>query len=424
MAVVSQPPGAGAAAGRDAALIGRAVAKHVESHAERSAAPSAVPRRLRLCFVAPNGFGALTGNATEHTGGIERQTSLWARWFAGRGHDVQIVTWDVGQRDGERIAGVTARKLCRSDAGLPGLRYFHPRWTSLVAALNAADADVYVYMNGDSKLGQMALWCGRRRKPLAYYVSSNRSIDPSLPGIVAREKPLYRFGLRRADCILVQTAWQQRRLLEFCGRSSIVVGMPCDEVATEAATAAKRVEPGNPMVLWVGRISPEKRFEWLLELAAGCPDVRFEVAGAPNKASGYAEALWRRAATLPNLTLHGRVAEPAAMAGLYRRAALLCCTSSSEGFPNTFLEAWSHGVPVVTTFDPDGLVAERGLGAVATDVPGLAAAMRNLLASPEAYERCSRNARSHYRRHHRPDHVLGHVERLFGELVSRCWAVN
>lgn len=61
-----------------------------------------------------------------------------------------------------------------------------------------------------------------------------------------------------------------------------------------------------------------------------------------------------RARSLSNVRLHGRIAERAALAELYRGAALLCCTSSLEGFPNTFLEAWSHGLPVVTTSTPTG----------------------------------------------------------------------
>jgi glycosyltransferase involved in cell wall biosynthesis len=47
-------------------------------------------------------------------------------------------------------------------------------------------------------------------------------------------------------------------------------------------------------------------------------------------------------------------------------AVALVSTSSFEGMPNTFLEAWSQGVPVLTlSFDPDGVVRGRGLGVAA-----------------------------------------------------------
>jgi glycosyltransferase involved in cell wall biosynthesis len=41
-------------------------------------------------------------------------------------------------------------------------------------------------------------------------------------------------------------------------------------------------------------------------------------------------------------------------------------TSRLEGMPNVFLEAWARGVPVLSLeFDPDGVVAGRGLGIAA-----------------------------------------------------------
>ena len=67
--------------------------------------------------------------------------------------------------------------------------------------------------------------------------------------------------------------------------------------------------------------------------------------------------LLAEARTLPNLVLHGAVPRER-MAAMYGGAALLLCTSRYEGFPNTFIEAWSLGIPVVSTIDPDGLIAE------------------------------------------------------------------
>ena len=44
-------------------------------------------------------------------------------------------------------------------------------------------------------------------------------------------------------------------------------------------------------------------------------------------------------------------------------AAILLSTSDQEGFPNTFLEAWSAGTPVVSLkIDPDRIIEQMGLG--------------------------------------------------------------
>jgi glycosyltransferase involved in cell wall biosynthesis len=360
--------------------------------ADTGAAPG---RRLRVCFVAHNAFGALTGRASGHSGGVERQSSLWARWFAGRGHDVRLVTWDAGQEAGTRVAGVSVLKLCRKDEGMPGLRFFHPRWTSLVRALDRADADVYHYMSHDAVLGQLALWCRRNHRALTYYVSS-----------------------RTADRVMVQTRWQQSMLREHFRVDSTPLPMPCEEPVPAPSEPSEMRHEAGTRVLWVGRYSKEKRLEWLFDLARTCPDLHFDVAGAANESDAYAEALTRQGRSLPNVTLHGRVSDPATLAGLYRKATVLCCTSAHEGFPNTFLEAWSHGVPVVTTFDPDGIVARLELGAAADDVSGLARGVRGLLESRDRLVRTSQNARRYYVENHRPASVLPTIERVF--LDAAC----
>ncbi len=106
------------------------------------------------------------------------------------------------------------------------------------------------------------------------------------------------------------------------------------------------------------------------------------------------------------------------MPEFYRKASVLCCTSDFEGFPNTFLEAWSWGLPVVSTFDPDGLIIDRGLGQVAKDVGGLAAGIRALLDSPERWARASQSARDYYRENHDADKAMPRFEQVFLDAVN------
>ena len=73
------------------------------------------------------------------------------------------------------------------------------------------------------------------------------------------------------------------------------------------------------------------------------------------------------AARLPNVTMLGAV-RYAETGSLFDRAKIFLNTSSIEGFPNTFLQAWIRGVPVVTFFDPDSLVQRLSLGRAANSV--------------------------------------------------------
>jgi glycosyltransferase involved in cell wall biosynthesis len=371
-----------------------------------------------ICIVSHAAYGAMTGGRDGHAGGVERQTSMTARWLAARGHDVSLVVWGEGQPHDERVDGVRVIKLCRQADGLPGLRFVHPRWTSLWRALGRAGAEVYYHNCAEAVTGQVALWCRRHARPFVYSVASDPECDPKLPMLAhARERVLFRHGLRRAARILVQTHAQQQSLLRGFGLRGTVLPMPC-EGPSDQDFIPPELGDGRPRVVWVGRLSAEKRLEWLIAIAALMPEVAFEVAGAAMAGDAELLALADLAAALPNVTLLGKVPR-SRMTDVYRNASALLCTSSYEGFPNTFLEAWSHGVPVVSTIDPDGLIAARGLGIVADEPAAMMAAMRELLTSPARWRETSGRARQYFRERHTPEQALPLFERVLVETAAQ-----
>src|SRR5690348_2266728 len=119
---------------------------------------SKLQRGTGICIVAHSAYGALSGGVTGQLGGVERQTSMLARWLAGRGHRVTFITWDEGQGDDCVIDGVRVIRVCKQSDGIPGLRFLAPRWTSLNEALSKADAAVYYQNCGEHVTGQVALW--------------------------------------------------------------------------------------------------------------------------------------------------------------------------------------------------------------------------------------------------------------------------
>ena len=386
-------------------------------------------RKPRICLVAHNAFGALTGIPTGHIGGIERQQSSMARWLSRQGYEVSMVTWDEGQEQ-DVYAGVRIITTCKRNAGLRGVRFFHPRWTSLHQALRIADADIYHYNCGDLGLGQVVLWCQRHGKASIHSVANDPDCDPQLPHLKPlREKLLYRYGLRHANCITVQTHSQQKRLEEGFGISSQVVGTPndsslhpqnerCQKSGTSHTSHTFLDEPDEPLrVLWAGRFVEQKRFDWLLDIAERCPHLTFDVVGGANSDSGYASALMQRAQTLSNVVLHGKVPY-VQMASFYQQADILFGTSRYEGFPNVFIEGWSYGLPVVSSFDPDDVISTYGLGSVAKDLDGLATALCRVAACPADRQRFSIAAQNYYGENLTIDAVMTRFESLFLKLTS------
>ncbi|MDO8954856.1 MAG: glycosyltransferase family 4 protein [Gammaproteobacteria bacterium] len=367
---------------------------------------------ISICFVAHNAYGALAGLNTGHIGGIERQQSLMAHWMADQGHDVSMVTWDEGQ--GDCLVGkVKVLALGHREDGLPGLRFFHPRWTGLARAMKRAGADIYYYNCGDLGLGQIALWTGLHNKKTVYSVASNPDCDPQLPTLKPwRERILYRYGLQHTDQVVAQTLRQQEMLKTGFGIHAEIIPMPC---AGFNSTQSTDSYDGPPRILWVGRFSREKRLEWLLDAAEYFPHYIFDVAGAANAGTEYARALLQRAESLPNVVLHGRLIHRE-LGALYRRARLLCCTSVFEGFPNTFLEAWSVGLPIISTFDPDQIITRKNLGKTACSVDEIREGISDLMENSRHWQEASSAAQTYFNTHHTLDAVMPKFVQLFQQI--------
>ena len=185
-----------------------------------AAAPGAV------CFV---GLGNLPVLAPQYSslraGGAELQQTLLARALARRGWRVSMVVADHGQTDGQVWDGVKTYKAYRPHEGIPVLRFLHPRWTKLHAALRRADADIYYTSCAGGHLAQVALFTRGRDRKLVFRIASDTDCDPrTLLVRHWRDRMLYRWGLQHADLVLAQTPSQRRALAHNFGRDSRVAG--------------------------------------------------------------------------------------------------------------------------------------------------------------------------------------------------------
>ncbi len=373
----------------------------------------AAPRAMKIAIVAHLAYPALARTGRGHIGGVEHQTTMTARWLAAQGHDVSLLVWDEGQPRGLEIDGVKVVPLCARDAGWPVLRFVHPRWTSLWRALERVDADVCYHNCGEYVTGQVALWCRLRGRAFVYSTASDADCDVRLPLMPEwRVRALYRLGLRLADAVVAQTERQRRMLADGFQRTATVIPMPC-----LAPAMPTRSTHGSRTVVWIGRICRVKRPDRFIEVAQACPHLEFVIAGGGDDTPDYVRAITERAATVRNVTLLGPQ-NRARIDELLGGALCLCCTSDREGFPNTFLEAWSHGCPVVTTWDPDGLIAPNRLGIVGADAPALAAAITRLAESREAWQEISRSAHAYFHANHALDRVMPRFEAVFADAVA------
>ena len=117
----------------------------------RFASPAAQSRAAvapSICFVGLSNLAVLAPEIdSSGAAGEPVQQTLLATALARLGHRVSMVVADHGQPDGAIWAGVQTFKAYARSAGLPILRFVHPRWTG-EAALSRADADVYYQLRG------------------------------------------------------------------------------------------------------------------------------------------------------------------------------------------------------------------------------------------------------------------------------------
>jgi glycosyltransferase involved in cell wall biosynthesis len=185
-------------------------------------------------------------------------------------------------------------------------------------------------------------------------------------------------GIRGAGAVVNQTEHQKLRLLANYGREGRVLPSYFPRPTGEKAPGRENV------VLWLGNLSPAKQPEIFLDIAESCRGEagwKFFLAGW-GKDTGLAGRVMSRAEGLPNVDAIGAV--------VFRdtwwwisRAAFLVNTSrpEAEGLPNTFVQAWLSGTPVLSLHhDPNGWIEKHGIGFCAHgDVRALEAECRRLM---------------------------------------------
>ena len=151
------------------------------------------------------------------------------------------------------------------------------------------------------------------------------------------------------------------------------VWAPSLEPATTGIEEIDRQD--QPYALWIGRAEGvHKRPQRLVELAALCPDIPFVM--VMNPADREIERRVRERCPL-NVSIVKRVA-PEVMPAVFQKAGSLVNTSSTEGFPNTFLQAAAMGKPIYSLAVLGRFLVENGLGRAFEDrIESMAEAVRS-----------------------------------------------
>jgi glycosyltransferase involved in cell wall biosynthesis len=324
---------------------------------------------LHICFVSLKSYHLLTKKKESMgMGGAELQGLLITRELVRRGHEVSIITFD---HNPEEIEKDIPFRLIRT--------YRQGRSVSLwkiVKAVWDANADVYYLNNAGFILAPVVLAAHLRGKKILFWGASDTNFDPShkwyrMP--TYRDMMMYLWGLKRADAFVVQNTHQKELLLRHFGKTSVII--------SNGLSPAERISSFDGFVLWVGSMRKVKNPMMYVELARRLPDTKFVmVGGNPLQRDEFYDNIHGAGIEVPNMEFRGFLPFEE-VEQLFARASLFVNTSTIEGFPNTFLQAWSRGVPVVSTINvnPDGLITKHQLGAVARDLDEMTALVKKYM---------------------------------------------
>ncbi len=225
---------------------------------------------MKICIVSLNIVPYLQNDPQAHYGGAEVQAAFLARALSTNGQKVSMVVSNLGQ--GMSFPHDAENAFHTAD-GLRGLRFFHPRLTGTLHALERAEADIYYQRNAGMITGVTAMFCRRHRKVFVYGAGSNTDFSFRTARVKGlRDKGLYYVGLKLADGFVVQNNHQKDICLQNIKR-------PVAVIPNGVQPSDNELPADRKLIVWVGALRRVKRPELLLELAGRMPHERFLVVG-------------------------------------------------------------------------------------------------------------------------------------------------
>jgi glycosyltransferase involved in cell wall biosynthesis len=366
-------------------------------------------------------------------GGSEVRAWLFATGLAAKpSFRVTCVVFDHGQPRTQMLSGVdvvahgcypraqkvglvarTARRVRRAAVSIgvpltPRSRghgaELHGQWyeAARMAPYEDIAADAYCVFGVGDQSAEVAAYCKSRSRTLVLFLGSENDLSEHFQPL-SRSRDRYGSRsdlgyavLKSADVVVAQSSTQADRYQARFGRPATVIRNPIQIAKVERAP--DRAPARRGYVLWVGKSDSNKRPEVFLELARRAPSQSFVMVLNRSDPAIFARAAAERPS---NVQLLERVTFRDSDA-LFAGASALVNTSEFEGFPNTFLQAAKHHVPIVSlVVDPDGILSANSCGVVAKgSFDMLTQSLLQILADPLLRERLTSAMHAYVEREH------------------------
>lgn len=321
-------------------------------------------------------------------GGMQVQMFMWAKTFKSNGWDVTAIT----------------KKRCNHRKTINGINYYYyPSFSGLgplisifftiIALINIQPSLILV--NGATRdLYLVVLFSRLVGSKVVEVFASDSDLEPGNELIKRKlDRFFYRNGLRKTENFVVQNSRQEKFLTNNYKKENYII-VPSFWV-NESPKIFLKME--KKIILWVANFRTLKRPEWFFELARLNPNEKFVMIGYPIDKSLF-DKCRDFALTIPNIELIPGLGFNDTCK-LFEIAHLFICTSEIEGFPNTFLQAWMNGCPVLSSFDPSNVIKSNALGLYCTTIEEFNTGII-LFKDPDIYNVTSKNCVTYFDDNH------------------------
>jgi glycosyltransferase involved in cell wall biosynthesis len=299
-----------------------------------------IKRNIKIAFLGCKGIPAKWG-------GIEKYIEEIGTRLADRGHDVTVFgsKWYCAQYRGALYRGIHLQRVS-------SIRF--QATDALTNALNASLAimkNVYdiVHFHGLASYYTipMVKMTGKITVATAHAMESNwDNVKYNRLGRLVIKKA-FETGMKHAHCVTTVAEHLKEKIKKDYSRNALLLPSGLDRVEPHKPDIIRKKYglQGQDYLLFLGRIDPIKRPEWVLELAQVLDKrIKLVIAGGPQDAMTeiYLNDLKNKAAAFTNIIFTGSVIGNE-KAELFSNCRLFLAPSLDEGLPLTVMEAIAYG---------------------------------------------------------------------------------
>ncbi len=311
--------------------------------------------KRKICFVSPFAYGLFNPEADLKFGGAEVQMYLISKELSlDESFDISFIVLDLGQEKKEIYGNVKVFKSYERGRSILNLIKAP---IQLILILKKISPDVIINRAHGVEAGICAIYARLFNKKFIYSLAHDD--DANGKNFEGLRGKIFKFGFKRADKLIAQSEDQVDLLKRRYYKEAVLI---------KNSFSIKENKKEKDLIFWVGSSADKKRPGSFLDLAEANPKEKFVMVVTKSKVN---LDLWHeikeKTKKIENLKFIEMIPFNE-IDDFFARTKIFVNTSTSEGFPNVFLQAMIAKAPILSLkVDPDDFIKNYKCGVVCDD---------------------------------------------------------